>query len=443
LPFFCRERFSRVAALALPAALGALIDMTQVMIDFFFVGFIDVFSTAAIGVALQFMGLFYTLMGVFFIGSNAMMSRFLGAGDAASASKVFSTFAVVSLTLSVPAFFIATNLTESLFHLIDSDARVTRLGASYLYVMAFALPSMMVNQIAFSAFSAAADIKTPLYIKIFSNIVNVGLSYALIFGVESLGVPSFGVAGAAAATVAAFYLETICYGYLLYAKKRPFAPRFAIERDLFRRGIKIGLPAGVERLFLFGSFIFFMGIVNSFGAEAMAGYQVGLRVESLAFMPGIGFTIAAMSLTGRSLGANNPAEAEKDALFTAMLAASIMGAIGIVMVAFAAPLSSIFTRDEAAIEAATGYLICVGLSQIPLGVGFVLSGAFRGAGDTKTSLYINFIAMWLLRIIPAIALATYFENVWFVWLATLVETWICGLWLYLVFRRGKWKTVKV
>ncbi|MDR1912411.1 MAG: MATE family efflux transporter, partial [Helicobacteraceae bacterium] len=84
-----------------------------------------------------------------------------------------------------------------------------------------------------------------------------------------------------------------------------------------------------------------------------------------------------------------------------------------------------------------------GLSQIPLGVAFVLSGAFRGAGDTKTSFYINFTAMCLFRIIPSFILAKLFNDVWFVWIAMLVETWLCGIWLYLVFRRGKWKLVKV
>jgi putative MATE family efflux protein len=418
--------------------------MAQVLVDFYFVRDLEFAATAAIGISVQFMGLFYVFMGVFYIGSNALMSRFFGGGDINSASMTFSTFAVAALALSVPAFFVSTALCEYPFAMMNSGGRVTELGGIYLYIMAFALPPMMINQIAFSAFSASANIKTPLAIKIVSNIINVILSYALIFGAEAIGIPAYGVAGAAAATVFAFYVETACYVYFLFVKKRPVALIWAIDRSLFWRGIKIGVPGGAERLFTYGAFLVFMRIIAEFGDSAMTGYQVGLRVESLAFTAGIGFTIAAMSLTGRALGAKNPAEAEKDALFTAFLAAVVMGAAGVLIAVFSRPLAEIFRGDDPeAIKTATEYLICVGLSQIPLGVSFVLSGAFRGAGDTKTSFYINFTAMCLLRIVPSIVLAKIFNDVWFVWLAMLVETWLCSFWLYLVFRRGKWKLVKV
>ncbi|MDR2152039.1 MAG: MATE family efflux transporter [Helicobacteraceae bacterium] len=444
MPFFCKERLVRVVALALPAALGALIDMTQVLIDFYLVKDLEVAATAAIGVAVQFMGLFYVFMGVFYIGSNALMSRFFGAGDAASAGKVFSTFAIGAIALSAPSFFAATALCDLPFKLMNGGVRVVELGGSYLYVMAFALPAMMFNQIAFSAYSAAADIKTPLTFKIVSNVINVALSYALIFGVAPLGIGAYGVAGAAAATVIAFYIESACYLYFLLVKKRPVSALLSVDRSLFWRGIKIGVPGGAERLFTYGAFLIFMRIVAEFGDSVMTGYQVGLRVESLVFTSGIGFTIAAMSLTGRSLGAKNPAEAEKDALFTAFLAAIVMGAAGAAIAVFARPLAEIFRGDdEAVIEAAVGYLVCVGISQIPLGVSFVLSGAFRGAGDTKTSFYINFTAMCVFRIVPSIVLAKAFHDIWLIWLAMAFETWICGFWLYAVFRRGKWKLIKV
>lgn len=482
MPFFCRERFWRVTSLAMPAALGALIDMLQVLIDFILVGFLEVAATASIGIALQFTGLFYTLMGVFFIGSNALMSRFLGAADEAAhktvgssavlvggadttgASKTFGTFTLLSAALSVPALIFAALFCDLPFSMMGSETRVVELGSSYLFILAFALPSMMINQIAFSAFSAAANIKTPLYIKLFSNAINIALSFILIFGAAGItsapmaniifaplfwvagifGIEhGFGVSGAAAATVISFYIETICYFFLICVKSRPLKPIWTIDKNLFARGLKIGIPAGLERLFLFGTFLVFMRIISDFGTEVMAGYQIGLRIESIAFMPGIGFTIAAMSLTGRALGAKKPDEAEKDALFTALCACTIMGFAGLFMVLFPVQLARCFTDDLAAIEAAKGYLICVGISQIPLAASFVLSGALRGAGDSRTSLKINLYSMWIFRIIPAIILAWYFQNVWFVWLATLFETFIRGAWLYRTFKRGKWRTIGV
>ena len=215
------------------------------------------------------------------------------------------------------------------------------------------------------------------------------------------------------------------------------------DRALLRRGLKVGIPAGFERVLNYGSFLIFTRIIADFATEVMAGYQVGLRIEGLAFMPGIGFTIAAMALTGRQLGANRPEEAEKDALFTALCGATLMGTAGILMVVFAQPLMSIFSSDPGAIKEGVLYLQIVGLSQVPLGVAFVLSGAFRGAGDSRTSLKINLSAMWFFRILPAFVLAGWFHDPLYVWLAMLFETWLRAFWLFAVFRRGRWKSVKV
>ncbi|MDR0746459.1 MAG: MATE family efflux transporter [Helicobacteraceae bacterium] len=463
MPFFCKERFIRVIALALPAALGALIDMTQVLIDFYLVGYLGVSETAAIGIALQFTGLFYTVMSIFFIGSNALMSRFLGAKEIDKAGDVLSVFTLALLLLSLPAIACGALFAEFPFTLMRSDPKVEELGASYLFAMSFALPAMMVNQIAFSAFSAAANIKTPLFIKLFSNFVNIALSFILIFGeagvpnggainvvfsplfkiAGAFGIEGYGVAGAAAGTAATFYLESLCYFFLIVVRKKPFRSHLSFDFRLLLRGLNVGVPAGVERLIGYGSFLVFMRIVSDFGTEVMAGYQIGLRVESIVFMPGIGFTIAAMSLTGRALGAKNTLEAEKDALFTTFGAAIIMGAAGVLMALFALPLASVFSDDQGAIKAAEQYLVCMGLSQLPLGACFVLSGAFRGAGDSRTSLKINTLSMWIFRIVPAVAFALIWESIIAVWIVTLVETWIRGVWLLWVFKKGRWKTIKV
>lgn len=441
MPFFDRERFNRVMKLSLPAALGAFVDMLQVLIDLVMVGRLEVAATAAVGIGLQFTGLFYTIMGILYVGSNALMSRFLGGGEEAQASRVFSTFLLLSLALAVPAVVLAATFADLPFWLMNAGGRVGELGETYLFVLAFALPAMMINQIVFSAFSAHADIRTPLKIKIAMSFLNMAISYVLIFG--AFGLPGFGVGGAAAGTVAAVWLESLIYARLMLAKKHPFAFLWVFDRELTARGLKVGIPAGIERLLTYGSFLIFTRIIADFGTAVMAGYQVGLRIEGLAFMPGIGFTIAAMALTGRQLGAKKPEEAEKDALFTALSAGVLMGLAGLLMVIFAHPLMAVFSDDAEAIAEGALYLQIVGLSQVPLGVAFVLSGAFRGAGDSRTSLKINLLSMWFFRIIPAVALAVWLQSVLFVWLVILFETWVRAIWLFAVFRRGRWKSVKV
>lgn len=439
--FFNRERFGRVMKLSLPAALGSFVDMLQVLIDLIMVGRLEVAATAAVGIGLQFAALFYTLIGILFIGSNALMSRSLGAKDYDRASLAFGSFLSLGAFLAIPSVLIASYFAYLPFVLMGAEGRVAALGTEYLFVLSFSLPAMIFNQIVFSAFSANADVKTPFKIKFLMAFVNVAISYLLIFGTSYT--PAFGVGGAAAGTVIVTYIESIIYVVMMELSARPFSFGFSWSLDLIKRGLNIGIPAGVERLINYSSFLIFTRIIADFGTAIMAGYQIGLRVEGLAFMPGVGFTIAAMALVGRNIGANDPDEAEKDALFTAMSAGGLMAVAGIAMIVFAQPIVSIFSTDSMVIEEGVRYLQIVGLSQFPLGIAFVLSGAFRGAGDSRTSLKINVLSIWSFRIVPAFIASIYFENILIIWIILLTETYIRAAWLFWTFKKGKWKTINV
>ncbi len=103
----------------------------------------------------------------------------------------------------------------------------------------------------------------------------------------------------------------------------------------------------------------------------------------------------------------------------------------------------LFTDDAQTIKEASLYLRIVGLSQIPLAFNFVLSGALRGAGDTKRTLKISLISGWFVRIIPAFLLSWYFENILVVYLAMISDTFVKAVWLWVTFKRGEWMKIKV
>jgi Na+-driven multidrug efflux pump len=120
-----------------------------------------------------------------------------------------------------------------------------------------------------------------------------------------------------------------------------------------------------------------------------------------------------------------------------------MGLFGLVMALFPAFLISFFTQDSATIEAASIYLRLVGISQVPLAMTFVINGALRGAGATKTTLIVNVLSLWLLRVIPSLLL--YYLGFGLIWIfiAMTVETFIKGGVFWYIYRRRNWLTVKV
>jgi len=104
---------------------------------------------------------------------------------------------------------------------------------------------------------------------------------------------------------------------------------------------------------------------------------------------------------------------------------------------------SIFTDDIETIKEASLYLRIVGISQIPLAFNFVLSGALRGAGDTKRTLKINLISLWFVRILPAFLLSWYFHDILLVYLAMISDTFVKAIWLWRTFDKGAWQKIKV
>jgi putative MATE family efflux protein len=192
-----------------------------------------------------------------------------------------------------------------------------------------------------------------------------------------------------------------------------------------------------------GSFTFFTATIAHYGTEVLAGYQIGLRIEGMAFMPGIGFTIAAMALMGQGLGAKNPEQSREDVLLVMKYAIALMFFLSFFMIFTPEMIVSLFTTDAQTIKEASLYLKIVGLSQIPLAISFVLSGALRGAGDSKRTLKISLTSLWLVRIIPAIVLTWYFKDVIWVYIAMISDTFVKAFFMWRAFDKGEWKRIKV
>ena len=225
--------------------------------------------------------------------------------------------------------------------------------------------------------------------------------------------------------------------------KTPYIPGWHYSKSLLSRALKVGVPASIERSLTFGSFMLFTVVIANYGTSVLAGYQIGLRVEGLAFMPGIGFTIAAMALMGQGLGAKKPEQAKEDVLLVLKYTSGFMFFLSFFMIFMPEKIVWIFTNDEATIKEASLYLRIVGFSQIPLAFNFVLSGALRGAGDSKWTMKMNLTSLWFVRILPAFFLSWYFENILFVYLAMISDTFVKAFFLWKRFNADGWQKIKV
>lgn len=415
--------------------------MLQVITDLIMVGRISAFAVAAVGLGLQSLVFVFAVLTVLHVGTSALLSRFVGAGQMRRASVGLSTLLRFALLLSLPMMGLWYFLASNVYVWFGTVPQVIALGEDYVQMLTWMLPFVLLKLVFVTAFNAAGDTKTPMKIKIASILLNVFLNYLFIFG--NLGFPELGVLGAAVGTVIVNILELIIYVWLYIKERTPYIPLWQYSKSLLKRALKVGLPASFERSLTFGSFMLFTVIIAQYGTESLAGYQIGLRVEGLAFMPGIGFTIAAMALMGQGLGAKNPEQSKEDVLLVLKYTVGLMFFLSFFMIFIPEKIVWLFTDDAQTIEEASLYLRIVGFSQIPLAFNFVLSGALRGAGDTKRTLKINLISLWFVRILPAFALSWYFESILLVYIAMISDTFIKAIWLWRTFQKGEWQKIKV
>jgi len=415
--------------------------MLQVITDLIMVGRISAFAVAAVGLGLQSLMLVFAVLTVLHVGTSALLSRFVGARRMKRASIGLSTLLRFALMLSIPAMIAWYFLASNIYAWFGTAPEVIALGEDYVQMLTWMMPFIFMKLVFVSALNSAGDTKTPMKVKIVSIILNVILNYLFIFG--NYGFPELGVMGAAVGTVIVNALEFIVYVFLYIKMKTPYIPGWHYSKSLLSRALKVGIPASIERSLTFGSFMLFTVVIANYGTAVLAGYQIGLRVEGLAFMPGIGFTIAAMALMGQGLGAKKPEQAKEDVLLVLKYTSGFMFFLSFFMIFMPEKIVWIFTSDEATIKEASLYLRIVGFSQIPLAFNFVLSGALRGAGDSKWTMKINLFSLWFVRIIPAFLLSWYFHTILFVYLAMISDTFVKAFFLWKRFNADGWQKIKV
>jgi Na+-driven multidrug efflux pump len=192
------------------------------------------------------------------------------------------------------------------------------------------------------------------------------------------------------------------------------------------------------------SWIFLMRILSDVGSEAVAGATISIRIIMFTLMPAWGMSNAAATLVGQNLGAGLPDRAEKSVWSIGMYNMFFLIAVSILYFIFNESLVGIFTDDKEVIRIGAEWLKILSYSYFIYGWWMVAIQAFNGAGDTKTPTWINLVFFWLIQIPVAHLLAI--EWGWAhsgVFWAVFISETAAGLFTVWMFKRGKWKTMKV
>ncbi len=431
-----------VWTLAWPSVLTMLLQTFNSFLDRFFVGHLGSDALAAVGVGGQFMFLLFSVGMSIGVGTSALVSRFTGAKETDQAKVAANQSLWLALIAALISVAVVWPLRHAVIGWMGVNSHAAGLCVRYLSLTLLGVPALFVMLILSSVFRGIGDTKTPLLVMIGVNIIHLGGDYLLIFG--HFGFPRMGLIGGATALITSQVVGALLYfAFLQRSALRGFAARMRkLDFDWARRILVIAIPAAGQNLSRVLSMMVFTGILarSPQATAAVAALTIGMTSESIAFMPGFAFSMAAGTLTGQNLGANNPRRAEKAAWSALQQGLAVMIVMGAVFFVLARPFAHIFTHDPHVVPLTVAYLRIAALSEPFLALGMILTGALNGAGDTKAPAWAGVATMWGIRL-PLAWLLIYGLSFGATgaWWAMTISTALNGLVALVLFKRGTWK----
>lgn len=447
-----------VIAVALPSVATMLLQTTNTLLDRGFVGRLGAEALAAVTISSSLGFAMMSAAMAVSVGTTALVARFVGEGnveDAVTATRQSLMLGlVISLAVGLPMYLLRVPLLGALG--IDSEA--LPLASGYLGITIMGLPSLFLMLILNGAFRGLGDTIRPFWISLAANIIHITANWLLIFG--NLGAPKMGLPGGAVGLVLS---QTLSFAlYAVWLRRTALAPALGgpwrFDEVWAKRIARIGVPASVQQVMRVGSMIMFQSLLaySPAKAAAVAALGVGLTSESIAFMPGFGYSIAASAFVGQNLGAKKADRAAHGAWIATWQAIVVMTLMGLIFYTFAEPFAHFFIKHtegetalkvaqtEEAIKLTIAYLKIAIISEPFLALGMVLTGALQGAGETKGPTWITFFTMFLLRF-PLAWVMIYPLHLGVVggWWAMTLSTVISGIATAILFRQGTWRRVEV
>jgi len=258
-------------------------------------------ALAAVGASFPLIFLLISLIIGVASGATIIIAQFYGAKQIEKVKLTNSTLMLFLLVASILMTFIGISWTEEVFRLIQLPEELIPQAVLYLKVYLWGLVFFFgYNGIA-AVLRGLGDSKTPLYFLIIATILNIILD--LIFIV----VLHFGVEGTAYATIIS--QAVALFSAIFYLHKKNSIIRFKIkefkfDKTLFLQSLKIGLPSGLQAIFVSLGMTAVLGIVNGFGTDVVAAYSVAIRLDALATLPAMNFAAALSTFVGQNIGAN-------------------------------------------------------------------------------------------------------------------------------------------
>lgn len=429
-----------VFMLAIPMILEMCMESVFAVVDIFFVSKLGPNAAATVGLTESFLTLIYSVAIGLSMAATALVARRVGEKNSEGAARAGAQALLVAVSLSILISVVGMIWPGEILQLMGASEEVINMGTSYARIMLVGNIVIMLLFLINGIFRGAGDAAMAMKSLWLANICNIILCPILI--------GEYGLAGAAIATTTGRGIGVLYQLYHLLKGKgivRILISHFKPDPALLKSILNIASTGTLQFIIGSASWIAMARIIAGFGSDAMAGYTIAIRLLIFFLMPAWGLSNAAATLVGQNLGAQQPDRAEQSVWKTARYNAIFMAFVSVLFVVGAEFFVGLISHDHPEVnKIAASALRIVSLGYIFYGVGMVMINAFNGAGDSRTPTWINLFWFWIFQIPFAYLLSKVLNmGPTGVFIAIVVTETSIAITSIVLFRKGKWKLIKV
>lgn len=421
---------------ALPLLAGSFLQQLYNMVDSFVVGkYVGDSALAAVGVGFPVIFMFTSLFMGLSNGGTVVIAQFYGAGRMDRVRDAVDTIYTSFVCAAVPVTLVALLAVKPILWLLRVDESAYHEAWVYLMVVCAGLMGTIGYNLNAGILGGLGNSRSTLLFLSIAAVMNIFLDFALVLWAD------MGVLGVALGTIISQAFSWL-FGVFFINRRypqiriRPFCRRF--DRELFRQIMGIGLPAGIQMSLVAVGSMVIMSKVNSYGEAYTAGYNVGYRLDQLAFLPVQSLSNAVTAFVGQNIGARRLDRARRGVRVTVGSAVVWSLAMTALLIPCGPFFISIFSQTPAVIDAGAAYLQGIMPFYALFAVFFTLNNAMRGAGESVFPMVNTILSLILLRVPSVYLMAAYFGPMymyygfgvgWAVGFAATVTYYLSGRWL--------------
>lgn len=427
---------------ALPLILGNLFQQFYNIIDSVVVGrFVGEEALASVGASYSVTNVFIAIAVGGGIGSSVVVSQFLGAKQTGNMKTAISTTLINFLSIGVILGGLGLLFNHRILSFMNTPENVFYDASVYLGIYFIGLPFLFMYNVQASVFQALGDSKTPLYLLVFSSLLNVIL--------DILFVTQFymGVAGVAIATLIAQGFSAVLSFLVLIRRLKGYEttePFRLYDWNMMLHMMRVAIPSTLQQSIVHIGMLLVQSVVNGFGSAVMAGFAAGTRIESICIVPMLALGNAMSTYTAQNIGAGKTDRVKTGYRYCYLMA----GVFAIIICVVMETWGDLFIRsflDEGSAETAfqTGmdYVRFISFFYIFIGCKATTDGLLRGAGDVVVFTVANLVNL-AIRVSVAAVLAPVIgvQAVWFAVPMGWTANYIISFFRYLT---GKWEKIQL